>query len=76
MKLVSQPQQSRFAALPFIIDLKPTLFVDSSSLTGSTFEEAGNFLDEESELITADAGLQSSIQDDEWEDLADAKASR
>lgn len=46
---------------------------DQSSLTGSTFEEAGNFLDEESELITADAGLQSSIQDDEWEDLADAK---
>ena len=47
----------------------------SSSLTGSMFEPAGDIMDEESEVITADSGLRSSIQDDEWEDLADAKAS-
>ncbi len=47
----------------------------SSSLTGSTFEPAGDIADEESEVITADSDLQDSMQDDEWEDLADAKAS-
>lgn len=31
-------------------------------------------MDEESAVITADSGLHSSMQDDEWEDLADAKA--
>ncbi|DBB05911.1 TPA: hypothetical protein ACH3X3_009910 [Trebouxia sp. C0006] len=45
----------------------------SSSLTGSTFEPAGDIADEESEMITADSDLQDSMQDDEWEDLADAK---
>ncbi|KAL0042653.1 hypothetical protein WJX79_006792 [Trebouxia sp. C0005] len=45
----------------------------SSSLTGSTFEPAGDIADEESEVITADSDLQDSMQDDEWEDLTDAK---
>ncbi|DBA90262.1 TPA: hypothetical protein ACH3X1_003555 [Trebouxia sp. C0004] len=45
----------------------------SSSLTGSSFEPAGDIADEESELIRADSDLQDSMQDDEWEDLADAK---
>ncbi len=54
-----------------------TIFINcsSSSLTGSTFEPAGDIADEESEVITADSDLQDSTQDDEWEDLADAKAS-
>jgi len=54
-----------------------TIFIrcSSSSLTGSTFEPAGDIADEESEVITADSDLQDSMQDDEWEDLADAKAS-
>ena len=51
------------------------LFIHCSSLTGSTFEPAGDIADEESEVITADSDLQDSMQDDEWEDLADAKAS-
>jgi len=54
-----------------------TIFIhcSSSSLTGSTFEPAGDIADVESEVITADSDLQDSMQDDEWEDLADAKAS-
>lgn len=45
----------------------------SSSLTGSAFEPAGDIADEESEIITPDSGLQNSMQDEDWEDLADAK---
>ncbi|KAL3154903.1 hypothetical protein ABBQ38_011440 [Trebouxia sp. C0009 RCD-2024] len=45
----------------------------SSSLTGSAFEPAGDVADEESEIITSHSGLENSIQDEEWEDLADAK---
>lgn len=44
-----------------------------SSLTGSAFEPAGDIADEASEVITAESALQNSIQDDEWEDLADTK---
>ena len=44
-----------------------------SALTGSAFEPAGDIADEDSEVITAESALQSSIQDDEWEDLADTK---
>ena len=46
----------------------------SSSLTGSAFEPAGDIADEESEMITSGSGLHSSFQDEEWEDLADTKA--
>ena len=55
--------------------LTTCIHCSSSSLTGSTFEPAGDIADEESEMITADSDLQDSMQDDEWEDLADAKAS-
>lgn len=45
----------------------------SSSLTGSAFEPAGDIADEESEIITSESGLQNSMQDEDWEDLADTK---
>ena len=45
----------------------------SSSLTGSAFEPAGDIADEESEIITSGSGLQNSMQDEDWEDLADTK---
>ena len=45
----------------------------SSSLTASAFEPAGDIADEESEIITSDFGLQNSMQDEDWEDLADTK---
>lgn len=56
--------------------LRRTSVCSSSSLTGSAFEPAGDIADEDSEVITADSGLQNSIQDEEWEDLADAKVSQ
>lgn len=55
-----------------ILDFK-TSNSDQSTLTGSAFEPAGDIADEESEVITSESALQNSIQDDEWEDLADTK---
>ena len=42
-------------------------------MTGSAFEPAGDVADEESEIITSGSGIENSIQDEEWEDLADTK---
>ena len=53
-------------------DLKSSA-CSSSSLTGSAFEPAGDIADEESEIITSESGLQNSMQDEDWEDLADTK---
>lgn len=54
-------------------DTADIIACSSSSLTGSAFEPAGDIADEESEIITSDSGLQNSMQDEDWEDLADTK---